>query len=118
MQTPVILLATTQLVHTQNMNVTSSTALAGMFAEQSKLNSSAHNIANLGTQDFTRQEVVQSTTAGNGTQTTVRSSTSGAGNNLEADLVQQLQSANTYLANLSVFKTNNDMIGTLINTKA
>lgn len=101
------------------MNVTSSTALTGMSAAQSKLNASAHNIANLSTQGFTRQEVVQSTAvSGSGTQTSLRSSPAGVGNNLEADLIQQLQSALTYQANVSVLKTNNQVMGTLINIKA
>jgi flagellar hook-associated protein FlgK len=100
------------------MNVTSSTALSGMYAAQSKLNASAHNIANLGTQGFTRQEVLQSSAAGGGTQVSLRSSPAGVGNNLEADLIQQLQSALTYQANVSVLKTNNQVMGTLINIKA
>lgn len=100
------------------MNVTSSTSISGMYAAETRLQVSAHNIANLNTQDFTRQEVIQSTTTGGGTQAVVKSSSGGIGNKLEVDLVQQVQSSNTYLANLSVFKTSNDMIGTLLNIKA
>jgi len=99
------------------MNITSSVALSGMNAAQTQLQASAHNIANLETQNFTRQEVTQRTAAGGGTLATVKSS-ANAGNNLEADTVQQLQAKNTYLANLSVFKSNNDMIGTLLNISA
>ncbi len=100
------------------MNVTSSIALSGMNAAQTQLQASAHNIANLETQNFTRQEVTQSSTVGGGTQVTVKSSGSSPGNNLEADMVQQLQSKNTYLANLSVFKSSNEMLGTLLNITA
>lgn len=89
-----------------------------MKAAQSRLDASANNIANLSTQNYTRQQVQQSDTANGGTSVSVASSSAGAGNNLEADMVEQLQAKNTYLANLSVFKTNNDIIGTLVNIKA
>lgn len=98
------------------MNVSS--PLSGMKAAQTRLDTSANNIANLGTQNFTRQEVRQSDSANGGTSVSLTSSAAGAGNNLEADMVEQLQSKNTYLANLSVFKANNDMVSTLVNIKA
>lgn len=98
------------------MNVT--TPLSGMLAAQTRLDASAHNIANLSTAGFTRQEVRQSDAANGGTSTSLTSSSAGAGNNLEADMVAQLQSKNTYMANLSVFKANNEMMGTLVNIKA
>ncbi len=98
------------------MNV--STPLSGMLAAQARLDASAHNIANLSTQNFTRQEVKQSDSANGGTNVSLTSSSAGVGNNLEADMVEQLQSKNTYLANLSVFKANNEMMGTLVNIKA
>jgi len=99
------------------MNVTSSVAFSGMSAAQTELQASAQNIANIETQNFTRQEVTQRTATGGGTLATVRSS-ANPGNNLEADMLQQLQAKNTYLANLSVFKSNNGMIGTLLNITA
>jgi hypothetical protein len=37
---------------------------------------------------------------------------------LEADLVNQLQAKNAFLANLAVFKTGNAMAGALLDTKA
>ena|SRR5450830_1788676 len=98
------------------MNVSS--PLSGMKAAQTRLDASANNIANLGTQNFTWQEVKQSDSANGGTNVSLASSAVGVGNNLEADMVEQLQSKNTYLANLSVFKANNDMMSTLVNIKA
>lgn len=98
------------------MNVSS--PLSGMKAAQARLDASANNIANLSTQNYTRQEVQQSDTVNGGTSVSVTSSSAGAGNNLEADMVAQLQAKNTYLANLSVFKANNDIMGTLVNIKA
>ena len=93
------------------MNITS-ISLSGMDAALVRMGASAHNIANLNTDGFTRQEVSQSTTNGGGTLATV--STSGPGNNLATDMVQQLQAKNAFLANLSVFKANDEMIGNLL----
>lgn len=98
------------------MNVNSS--LSGINAAQTRLDASAHNIANLSTLDFTRQEVQQRDSVNGGVSTSLTSNSAGAGNNLEADMVEQLQSKNTYLANLSVFKAKNDMMGNLVNIKA
>ena len=97
------------------MNITS-ISLSGMDAALVHLGASAHNIANLNTDGFARQEVSQSTTNGGGTLATV--SASGPGNNLATDMVQQLQAKNDFLANLSVFKTSDQMIGNLLDTIA
>lgn len=99
------------------MNITSSVSLSGMNAAQTRLQVSAHNIANLNTQNFTRQEVIQSSATAGGTLAAI-SRADSPGNSLETDMVQQLQAKNIYLANLSVFKTSNAMIGTLLDTSA
>lgn len=98
------------------MNINAS--LSGMNAAQTRLDASAHNIANLSTQDFTRQEVQQSDSVNGGVKVSLTSSSAGAGNNLEADMVEQLQSKSLYQANLSVLKANIAMMGTLIDIKA
>lgn len=98
------------------MNV--NTSLSGMNATQTRLDVSAHNIANLSTQNFTRQEVKQSDSFNGGVNVTLASSSANADNNLETEMVEQLQSKSTYMANLSVFKTNNELMGTLLNIKA
>lgn len=89
-----------------------------MDAAQTYLQASAHNVANLNTDGFTRQEVSQSSTKEGGTLATVSMSASGPGNNLETDMVQQLQAKNAFLVNLSVFKASNEMIGNLLDTTA
>ncbi len=99
------------------MNVISSIALSGMNAAQTRLQATAHNIANLDTQGFKRQEVSQSTVTEGGTLAQVSESV-GSSIELETDMVQQLQAKNSYLANLSVFKANNAMLGTLLDIKA
>lgn len=98
------------------MNV--NTSLSGMNAAQTRLDVAGHNIANLSTQNFTRQEVRQSDLANGGVSVSLTSSSAGVGNNLEADMVEQIQSKSLYQANLSVLKTKNDMMGTLVDIKA
>jgi len=98
------------------MNPTSSTLLSGMNAAGTRLQVSAFNIANLNTQDFNRQEAKQSEQIGGGTTVTVSNSLNASGSNLETDMVQQLVAKNSFLANLSVFKANDAMLGTLLDT--
>lgn len=89
-----------------------------MNAAQTRLQASAHNIANLETPAFNRQEVAQNNQVGGGTYATVSNSTGGNGAALETDMVQQLQAKNSFLANLSVFKTSNAVLGTLLDIAA
>lgn len=91
----------------------SSIALSGINAAQTSLNSSAHNIANLNTSGFRRQEVVQNAQAGGGVSTSLTKA-SAEGSALEADVVAQLQAKNSFLANLAVFKTSNKMACALL----
>ncbi len=102
------------------MNITTSTASmasSGLQAAQTRLQVAAHNVANSQTESFHPLQVAQSTQSGGGVSTRVdRSSQPSAG--LEADVVAQLQAKNAFLANLSVFKTNDAMRGTLLDTHA
>jgi len=99
------------------MNSLSSIALSGMNAAQTKLDTTAHNVANLATQGFTRQETVQTEQSGGGVTAAVRRADT-AGNALETDVVSQLQAKHSFIANLAVFKTSNQMAGALLDTKA
>ena len=99
------------------MTSLSNIALSGMRAAQTTLDSSAHNIANLGTQGFRRQQVQQQAEAGGGVSTRITRA-EVAGNALERDVVDQLQAKNAFLANLKVFKVADKMAGALFNEKA
>lgn len=99
------------------MTPISSIALSGMNAAQVTLNASAHNIANLNTPGFRRQEVVQSAQAGGGVATTL-TTTDVEGASLEADVVAQLQAKNAFLASLAVFKAGNKLAGALLDQTA
>lgn len=98
------------------MTSISSIARSGMQAAQTALNSSAHNVANLNTDGFRRQQVRQSAQADGGVSTSISRSPK-AGPDLQADLVAQLQAKNAFLANLKVFKTSDAMAGALLDTK-
>ena len=95
------------------MTSLSNIALSGMNAAQVALNTSAHNVANLGTEGFRRQETVQTEAPGGGVRTTIKRA-DREGDALETDLVAQLQAKNAFLANLQVFKTSSKMAGTLL----
>ncbi|MBP9150065.1 MAG: flagellar basal body rod protein [Rhodoferax sp.] len=90
-----------------------SIALSGMTAAQARLNTSAHNIANLNTEGFVRQELDQQAQAQGGVSTVVRAA-DAPGASLEADVVSQLQAKHVFLANLAVFKSQDKMAGALL----
>jgi len=88
-------------------------AMSGMSAAQSSLRTSAHNIANLGTSNFRRQELVQMTDRSGGVSTSVRRAPQ-PGDAAETDLVNQLQAKHAFLASLAVFRANDSMTGSLL----
>jgi flagellar hook protein FlgE len=99
------------------MTSVSSIALSGMQAAQAALDSSAHNVANVSTPAFRRQEVIQTTQKDGGVATSLGRA-ANEGSALETDIVGQLQAKNAFLANLAVFKTSNQMAGALLDQKA
>lgn len=95
------------------MSSLSAISLSGMNAAQSALSASAHNIANLSTTSFRREQVTMASAVGGGVTTSVlRASVDGHA--LEADIVGQLVAKNHFLANLAVFKTSDQMRGSLL----
>lgn len=99
------------------MNSISSIAFSGLQAAQQRLQSSAHNVANLATENFQREEVNARPRAGGGVDVRVQQSPA-KGDALEKDMVDQLQAKNAFLANLKVFKTADSMAGALLDKKA
>jgi len=95
------------------MSSVSAIALSGMNAAQTGLQAGAHNIANLNTRNFRREQVLQSAQAEGGVSATLTQSTE-TGNALETDMVGQLQSKNAFLANLAVFRASDRMTGSLL----
>ena len=91
----------------------SAISLSGMNAAQSALSVSAHNIANLGTAGFRRQEVRQTAVESGGVSTDVRAAAE-PGEAMAADMVGLLQAKNSFLANLAVFRRGDAMTGALL----
>jgi len=84
-----------------------------MNAAQATLNASAHNLANLSTAPFHRQQVVQATGPQGGvTASFMPADTEGA--SIETDMVGMLQAKNDFLANLAVFRRSDQMMGSLL----
>jgi len=99
------------------MNAVSSIALSGLQAAQTRMSSSAHNIANAVTPNFRRQVVAQQTTPNGGvTATTARAPETGDA--LAEDLVALKLAQHLFTANLKVLRTQDQMLGTLLDTHA
>ncbi len=91
-------------------------SLWGMTAAQAALGAAAHNVANAQTAGFHRQQVLQTPVASGGVATTVAPAAE-EGSSLETDMVGLLQSKNAFLANLAVFKADDQMMGSLLDLK-
>ena len=94
-----------------------SIALSGMNAAQTQLNASAHNIANMNTDGFKRQQVTQTAQAQGGVSASVETA-EVAGSALLTDVVTQLQAKHAFIANLAVFKTHDKLAGALLDKSA
>jgi flagellar basal body rod protein FlgG len=88
-------------------------AQSGMNAAQFQLQASSQNIANLDTPGFRRVGVLQATTADSGVTSSLSQAPS-PGSSLDSDMVSLLQAKNSYLSNLSVFRSSDRMMGTLL----
>lgn len=99
------------------MQSVSAIARSGMSAAQSSLGSAAHNIANLGTNGFRREQVSQVEQAEGGVATD-RYQAPQPGHEPERDVVGQLAARNAFLANLAVFRTADAMAGSLLSIRA
>jgi flagellar hook protein FlgE len=96
----------------------SSIATSGMNAVQLSLQASAHNIANLNTEGFRREEVVQTEAAGGAGVEASLTRAADPGSSMETDLVGLLQGKNAFLANLAVFRASDRMHGALLDIAA
>ena len=102
----------------------SATGLSGMRAAQLQLDVDAHNVANAQTPGFQRQRVTQTANASTGgvdAKVERETAVSGAGgdmNHLADDMVNGKMSLYSFAANLKVVKTEQDMLGALLDEKA
>lgn len=95
------------------MNTVSAIGLSGMTAARTALGASAHNIANLGTPGFRRQQSVQSALPDGGVQVSLDTARA-PGPAAEADMVGVLSAKHQFLANLAVFKAADQAMGSLL----
>lgn len=94
-----------------------SIAQSGLQAAQLRLHSSAHNVANLQTPGFARQQVQQQAQGPlGGVQARVTPAAEGAG--LEAEAVEQMAASYAFKANVLVLRTADDVLGSLLDVRA
>jgi len=99
------------------MNSLSSISQSGLNAAMLRLDAAGNNIANAQTPGFHRQSVQQIEDAGGGVSTSVGREAE-AGENLAADMVEQISAVYSFKANLRVLQAQDDMLGALIDLKA
>lgn len=98
------------------MNTISSIGLSGVQAASTRLNTSAHNVANSETPDFHRQVVHQSQETA-GVVTSVGKAEE-VGVDLATELVEQQAASYAYKANLRSIRTQEEMMGSLLDIQA
>jgi len=97
----------------------SSIAASGLRAAQVRMDASANNVANMNTPGFKRQTVDQEAVAGQGGVATTRVGRAAQeGASLEADAVEQMSATYAFKANLQVLRTEDRMMGSLLDTRA
>lgn len=96
----------------------SSIASSGMQAAQQRLQASAHNVANVQTEGFTRLEVVQQARSEAGGVDAATRRAASVGVSLESEVVDQLSARNAFVANAAVFRTADRMAGALLDIYA
>lgn len=95
-----------------------SIAASGLGAAQLRLDSAAHNVANVNTGSFRRQEVVQTEAPGGaGVQASLRKADT-PGVALEQEAVDQMAATYAFKANLQTLRTQDRMMGALLDVKA
>lgn len=100
------------------MSSLSAIAHSGLQAAQLKLNSSAHNVANMNTEGFRSVTVEQEAVEPQGG---VRTRTGRAAQEnvaLEKEAVDQMEATYSFSANLQVMKVQDRMMGSLLDTHA
>lgn len=112
---PVYILSWLRIMRT--MSAISSIAQSGMQAAQLRLASSAHNVANLQTPGFQRQQVQQQALPPQaGVQAQVRPGSEGTELNTEA--VEQISASYAFKANVLMLRSADAMIGSLLDVRA
>ena len=99
------------------MQSVSAIALSGMASATASLGVSGHNLANLGTAGFRRQIASPESLPSGGVAPRLGAA-EVPGNALETDLVGLISAKHAFLANLAVFRTSDEMAGSLLKAVA
>ncbi|HRK38196.1 MAG TPA: flagellar basal body protein [Burkholderiaceae bacterium] len=100
------------------MNALPTIAQSGLQAAQTRLGSSAHNIANQQTDGFKRQTVTSAAAAPGGGVVVSISQAAQTGADLPQDVVDQMSAKHAFVANVQVLKVADRMMGSLLDIKA
>ncbi len=101
------------------MSSISAIAMSGMNAARVSLNVAASNVANASTEGYGRLQLTNTEAANGGVEAAV--SVSSDGNDRESlaeDLVSARQSVYQFSANAQMIRTEDQMIGSLLDTRA
>ena len=97
----------------------SSIGSSGLQAAQLRLDASANNVANMDTANYRRQMVRQEAAADSaGVRATVEREANEKGVALEQDAVEQMSATYAFKASLQTIKTQDQMLGSLLDVKA
>ncbi len=100
------------------MSSISSIASSGLRAAQLQLDTSAHNVANVNTEGFRRQTVEQAAVPDQGGVEARVGRAPAEGASLEEDVVGRMSATYAFSANLQAVKTEDRMLGSLLDTRA
>ncbi len=96
----------------------SATARTGLHAAQLRLDSAAHNVANLNTPGFRRQAVVQEAAQDLGGTRATLARAPEEGVALEQEAVEQIAAVYAFKANVQALKVHDEVMGSLLDTRA
>lgn len=97
----------------------SSIGSSGLQAAQLRLDASANNVANMNTPGYRREAVAQQAVADNaGVRATVQRQQTAEGVALEQEAVEQMSATYAFKANLQTIKTQDEMLGALLDVRA
>lgn len=101
------------------MSSLGSIASSGLGAAQLRLDASANNVANMNTPNYRRQVVQQEAAADSaGVRATVQRQQEAEGVALEKEAVEQMSATYAFKANVQTIKTQDEMMGSLLDVKA
>lgn len=97
----------------------SSIGSSGLQAAQLRLDASANNVANANTPGYRRQALAQQAVADSaGVRATVEREANEKGVALEQEAVEQMSATYAFKASLQTIKTQDQMLGSLLDVKA